>query len=162
MSTIALLSFAEFEQLPATELKQELLDGQVITLPPPKIQHSKLIRRLEDALQRLAGRDRVWIETGFRIGEQWVIPDVSIIHPAQKETGGYFSGAPEIAIEVASKGNTAEELDRKTQLYLQNGASEVWVVYPRTSTMVVYHPDGRITQIRDRYSCIDLNEIFQP
>ena len=43
-----------------------------------------------------------------------------------------------IAIEVESPGNTAEELDRKVVAYLQNGAGEVWVVYPRTNSMLVH------------------------
>ena len=42
-----------------------------------------------------------------------------------------------LAVEIASRGNTAEELESKTALYLQQGAAEVWVLYPKTRTIVV-------------------------
>ena len=47
-----------------------------------------------------------------------------------------------IAIEIASRGNTAEELELKTALYLEQGAAEVWIVYPKTRTMVISRQDG--------------------
>jgi Uma2 family endonuclease len=49
-----------------------------------------------------------------------------------------------IAIEIASRGNTDEEIDRKVEAYLAEGAAEVWVVRPKTASMTVYRKDSAI------------------
>jgi Uma2 family endonuclease len=80
----------------------------------------------------------VWIEMGYRIGEGWFQPDVSISHPEQQVANDYYSGAPLLAIEILSPGNTAAQPDRKLALYFEDGAAEVWVVNPPHRTMTVY------------------------
>jgi Uma2 family endonuclease len=47
-----------------------------------------------------------------------------------------------IAIEIASRGNTAQELESKTAAYLEQGAAEVWVLYPKTQTIIVSRKDA--------------------
>ena len=74
MSVVTKLTEEEFLALPDERGKQELLDGQLITLPP------------------------------------------AIVSPA----------------------NTDEEIGRKVQAYLEDGAAEVWVVRPATSSMTVF------------------------
>ena len=44
MSTTALMTFAEFEQLPDCPGKQELIDGEVIQLPPPVAIHTLIAK----------------------------------------------------------------------------------------------------------------------
>ncbi|SEH07505.1 Uncharacterised protein [Candidatus Venteria ishoeyi] len=39
-----------------------------------------------------------------------------------------FQQAPEICVEIISPGNRSSEMQQKTQLYLQQGAQEVWLV----------------------------------
>jgi hypothetical protein len=43
---------------------------------------------------------------------------------------GYPQQSPQLVVEVISRSNTTKNVDRKTALYLKNGASEVWIVYP--------------------------------
>jgi len=162
-ATTALVTFADFENLPRSEFWRELLDGTVITLPPPKFHHSGIVHRLQEKLPAAlnVNRSRVYVETGFLIEDNWVIPDVSVLHANQSTERGYLAGAPMIAIEVASKGNTAEELDRKVQLYLGNGAEEVWILYPRTRTLLIHEPGGSIVRATECYRGIDLADILQ-
>jgi Uma2 family endonuclease len=51
--------------------------------------------------------------------------------------------APELAVEVISKGNTVKEMDRKLQEYFAAGAGAVWMVYPKNRTIVVYGQSGQ-------------------
>jgi uncharacterized protein (DUF433 family) len=85
---------------------------------------------------RERGLGEVHIEAGFRLtSDTWLQPDVSFLRSAQiqsSDPGGYYQGAPALAIEIASDSNTASQLDLKTELYFANGSSEVWVVYPKT------------------------------
>jgi Uma2 family endonuclease len=57
-----------------------------------------------------------------------------------------------VAIEVASRGNTPEELDQKVTEFLEFGAAEVWVIHPRSETMVVYFQDGSVVRVRGKES----------
>ncbi len=57
-----------------------------------------------------------------------------------------------IAVEVASRGNTAEEIEGKVAAYLEEGAAEVWVIYPKTRTLVVSTRE-HVARIMDTYDC---------
>ena len=135
-----LLTFEEFEKLPDAPGKRELLDGELIELPPPKFKHAITQHRIARALEPCADSHGlvVFVELGFRLGKDrnaWLQPDVSVVrreHVAQADPEGYLEVAPLIAIEVISPGNTAEAVERKLARYFENGAAEVWIVYPKT------------------------------
>jgi Uma2 family endonuclease len=59
-----------------------------------------------------------------------------------------MQGAPVIAVEVISPANRPEHIDKKTAAYLQQGAAEVWVIYPDSPSMVVFHNESweRVTE----------------
>jgi len=150
MSTTALTTFAEFEALPDIEGKRELIDGEVITVPPPENTHSRIAKRIFVLLLARLGESRVWHDhTGYRIGNGWIEPDVSVSWPDQRSDEKYFLGSPMIAVEILSSG---EEIDRKLTLYFADGAAEVWVIDPRHRTMTVYfrRKDQVIRQVVDR------------
>ena len=147
-TTTSLLTFEEFERLPETDDpgKCELLEGELIQLPPPEKGHMLIAHDLQDALRPVAARSasmgRVLVEMGFQIGKKsWLVPDVSIVYRDQKGTK-YFEGAPLLAIEIISESNKAADVDRKIKLYLANGSQEVWVVYPATRCVWVYRAEG--------------------
>src|SRR5258708_544732 len=132
MATTTLLTFREFEELPDSPGKRELLDGELIEMPPPKTRHSKIHLRIRDRLSPYVldrGLGEVYIEAGFRLGERhWVQPDLSLVSGEQDQTSdpeGYFEGAPRLAIEVISKANTAESVDRKIVKFFEYGGEEV-------------------------------------
>lgn len=80
----------------------------------------------------------VYVEWGFRLGKNrnaWLQPGVSVVRQEQIDQAdpeGYLDVAPLIAIEVISPSNTAEAVERKLAKYFENGAAEVWVVYPKS------------------------------
>lgn len=138
-----LLSEEEFLALPDDAGKQELLDGELIELPPAKHSHSELARRMAMLLATVLDWSRVWIEAGYRLGRgRWLTPDVSVAWPDQRVENDWKQGAPMIAIEIVSRGNTGAELERKRLLYLADGAAEVWFIYPETHSMLVSRAEG--------------------
>jgi Uma2 family endonuclease len=145
MGTTTLLSFAEFEQLPTEPGKLQLLDGELIRMPPAILDHMDIIHRIWRLLNLVVDAAGVssrlgspYMETGYKIGPQaWLQPDVSIPHASQPRNK-YFEGAPALAVEVVSESNTAEEMNRKVKTYLANGGIEVWVVYPTTRCVWVF------------------------
>jgi Uma2 family endonuclease len=147
-----LISNAEFELLPDEPGKQELLEGEVICLPPAKLPHSRIATNIIDILRRAFDRRRVFIEAGYQLTTHtWLVPDISVMWPNQVIEDDYLQGAPQIAVEVASRGNTAEEIERKTAAYLRHGAAEVWIVFPRTRSMMVHTPQG-VERVTDVYT----------
>ena len=53
---------------------------------------------------------------------------------------GWLDVVPEFAVEVVSPNDLASDVDEKAQDYIRAGVPLVWVVYPRTKTVVVYRP----------------------
>ena len=51
---------------------------------------------------------------------------------------GYLDGAPDLAVEVLSPGNTVEEIDDKLTEYFENGSRLVWVIHPTQHYVLVY------------------------
>ena len=79
-----------------------------------------------------------------RLARGWVrIPDVSFIS-WERLPGRVFPRediwtlAPDLAVEIISRHNTREEMERKLSDYFTAGVRLVWYVYPATSEVRVY------------------------
>src|SRR5262244_2144484 len=88
--TAKLLTFEEFEQLPDKPGKSELLDGELIQLPPAKLRHADLAQNLFLLVLEFVKSGTfphlgdVNIHYGYKLGPRsWIQPDVSITHPNQ-------------------------------------------------------------------------------
>ena len=143
MGVSTLLSFADFERLPDDGQKHELLEGEHIMSPPPKLRHCKIATRLIRALMpHEQGRGTVFETAGFQLGHKtWLQPDASFVtneQDGQADPEGYWVGGPLLAIEVISESNTAREIDRKIALLFEHGSEEVWVAYPDSRSIWVY------------------------
>jgi Uma2 family endonuclease len=143
------VTFEEFERLPEDESdgKVELIDGEVVRMPPAFFRHMDITMRtflfLHGTLDTLhanglaTGLGRVCMETGYHMGNNWLTPDVSITHAGQT-VNKYLEGAPALAIEVISESNTVPKMRRKIRKYFENGCRELWVFDPDTASVVVH------------------------
>lgn len=83
-------------------------------------------------------------------------PDVSFVgkerlQGLKRPPRGFFPGAPDLAVEILSPGNTVEEIHAKIVEYFENGARLVWVIHPDEKYVLVYHspePD-RFLRLQD-------------
>lgn len=164
MNTLATLTEEDFLNLPEFPGRQEFRDGELIELPPAKKAHSELVKRIARLFLTVLPESRVWPETGFRLRKgRWIVPDVCVIYPDQPTVDGWFQGAPMVSIEVASRGNTPDELQQKVIDCLDAGASEICVIYPVTHTILVHRPERTITvKANDDYFCELLGVTFTP
>jgi Uma2 family endonuclease len=149
-TTTKLMTFAEFEQLPDPPegFRLELRHGELFQLPPAKWNHFLLQDRLRALLQNAAAETgKVATEFGFRptLENEYLIADVAFASMERwksTDPNGYFSGAPEIVIEVLSPSNTATEMLDKRNICLENGSREFWIVDTDHRLIEVSTPDG--------------------
>lgn len=145
------ITWQAFEQLPEGDgCHREVVEGDLIVLPPPKSKHSEIARRANRALAAFEdkGVARVYMEAGYRLSDDpptWIQPDVSVLGIERARATGsddYFAGSPELAIEVVSPSETARDLNRKIDALLAGGSVAVWVVYPEEQEVRVFVPGG--------------------
>jgi Uma2 family endonuclease len=67
-----------------------------------------------------------------------VQPDIYVICDPSKIDKRGCLGAPNLVIEIVSKGNTKLELEQKFKLYEENGVQEYWIVQPGDQTVSVF------------------------
>jgi Uma2 family endonuclease len=75
-------------------------------------------------------------------------PDVGFVAKDRLPDGlpqGYIPSAPDLAVEVVSPNDEAEAVQRKVMEYLRHGTRLMWVVYPRTRSVVVHTAEKAIT-----------------
>jgi Uma2 family endonuclease len=58
--------------------------------------------------------------------------------PGDKIPGGYLLIPPDLATEVVSPNDTAEEVEAKRLAFLQAGTRMLWVIFPENRTVHVY------------------------
>jgi Uma2 family endonuclease len=97
-------------------------------------------------------------ESGYRLhknprGKDTVrAPDVGFVRAERLPNGlpsGYIALAPDLAVEVVSPNDTAQDIHDRVQDFLKYGTPLVWVLYPKTRTAMVHTSEGAITLSED-------------
>ncbi len=153
MSSVAqrLLTVEEFAQLPGSE-HWELVRGEVRKTMPPGKEHGAIALAVGTLLRLWARQGpggQVGVELGFILAhnpETIRGPDVFYVStdriPSDDKTNAFWTVAPDLAVEVISPSETADEIREKVRDFLGAGTPLVWVVYPRTREVVVHTGDG--------------------
>ena len=170
MSAVAqqLLTAIDFWQLPDQGRQRALVRGEVIERMPPGGRHGVIAAIVCGFLRlwaRSGPRGAVGVESGFVLGrnpDTVRAPDVFYVRPDRIPPGGipeaFWELAPDLAVEIVSPSETAEEVREKVRDYLAAGTPLVWVVYPRAQEVVAHSPDGlaRTYGIRDTLSASEV------
>ena len=86
-------------------------------------------------------------ETGFlltRDPDTVRAPDVGFIgadRAAAADTAGFIPGAPDLAVEVLSPDDRPGYVSDKVAEWIEAGSRSVWVVDPRSRTVIVHEPE---------------------
>lgn len=150
--TQQLMTAEDLWQLPDTGMRHELIDGELVEIMPPGGVHGAIAVILSTLLRVWAKQQRrgyIGVEAGYilkRNPDKVRGPDVSYVRaesiPASGVPEGFWTIAPDLAIEVVSPTETAEEIREKVRDFLVAGTSIVWVVYPRSREVIVHLPNG--------------------
>jgi len=163
MATKTLLTIEQFDQLPIREgILYELNEGEVVTMTEPRPRHNLVRDNIAAALRDFVHPRHlgtVFLETGYQLSHETVrIPDVSLVladRMREIDLDSRIQGAPALAIEVVSPTDLAEDLTQKVKQYLAAGSKAVWVFYPKTREVQVFHADGGSFFRRERETLED-------
>lgn len=94
-------------------------------------------------LGRVTGADGVYRFPGAETG---LLPDVGFYAAERRalvtDRSKPIPFAPDLAVEVASPSQAAGEMAAKARVYLRGGTRLVWVVWPQSQHIDVWHPDS--------------------
>jgi Uma2 family endonuclease len=133
--------------------------GRIIVMSPVSLEHGGTAGEIAHLLRSQLG-GRTMMEVGVLTPAGVLAPDVawcSLEFWTSRQGEIPLQVAPEICIEVASNSNTKEELAGKTRAYLQAGAREAWIVYPRAKRVVYHAASGEVQASSFQ---VDLSTLF--
>jgi len=144
----------------------EVVNGQRIDVPPLGIFEcflaAQLVRFLgsfvaEKRKGRVVGEGLFLLDSATKLQLR---PDVAFVSherwPASRRVpfAESWSVIPDLAVEVVSKSNTADEIMNKMDEYFRAGVRVVWIVYPRQA-LVHVHTSLTSSRIVDRAGVLD-------
>ena len=156
MTTVAsLVTAEELLRLPRGKARYELVRGELLTMSPAGSEHGAVALRLSTLLNQFVMARGIGMafgaETGFLVQQNpdtVRAPDFAFVRRDRIPDGelprGFWHGAPDLAVEVASPGDTLREIDEKVADWLAAGCVEVWVVNPHWKSVTVYASDASI------------------
>jgi Uma2 family endonuclease len=145
------LTYDDFRLFLDDGKRHELIDGEHYVTPCPFTKHQRLVGNL------------LWLIRSFLeshpIGEVFVAPfdvvfsDFDVVAPdllymsearaAEVLTAKNVVGAPELVIEISSKGTRKRDETIKRRLYERFAVSEYWIVDPEIDTIRVFRLSRR-------------------
>jgi Uma2 family endonuclease len=145
---------AEYDQLIALgafeDERIELLEGQLVEMPPIGPPHSSAVQKLTALLvPALIGRATVRVQSPFAASETSEPEPDLVVTPL----GDYDTAHPTNAYWVIEVAESSLRKDRllKQRIYAKAGVSEYWIVNTREKCIEVYRdpePDGYATKQR--------------
>jgi Uma2 family endonuclease len=152
MGVRTILDLAQFCNLPDDDMRHELDEGELISMPPTKKLHWIAEQNINHALSMHLEKNRIGricpSDAGFILSHDPPTmrqPDVTFIRTERAERtpdNGYVEGAPDLVVEVFSPSDSVPQLMRKTHQYLTAGALIVWIVYPERGEVHIFESGG--------------------
>jgi len=145
------VTYDEWLRMPEVQnATEEVVNGEIRIMPPPKWKHAAIVRRIRLSLERQLDPDRVLVhdsQFGLVISKRPLtsrVPDLAVFESDTiVEQDGYIHSAPQLVVEVLSPANTRREREEKLGDYASIGVPEVWVVSPEGRTVeILYLAEG--------------------
>jgi Uma2 family endonuclease len=132
----------------------ELVRGEMVMMSPSGFAHGLIVANITFLLEKFIRASKLGritgAETGFivrRDPDSVLAPDVAFVNAdrlKEQHPGGFFDGAPDLAVEVLSPSDRASEVQAKIHAWLEAGCRSVWIVDPKTKSVTVYKSNHEI------------------
>jgi Uma2 family endonuclease len=151
----------ELLRMPDNGQRHELVRGELRTMTPAGHRHGRVAVNITAPLDQHVRAHRLGAvyaaETGFKLGDNpdtVRAPDVAFVRrdrvDAVGDAPGYWPGAPDLAVEVISPGDTFSLVEEKVLDWLSAGTRMVIVADPQKSTATVYRSRHEITVLTEQ------------
>ena len=139
----------ELLNMPDDGFRYELVKGELRKMSPAGSEHGAIIINLTVPLAAHIKANKLGVvfgaETGVKIAtspDTVRAPDIAVVRQERIPEGGipkgFWPGAPDLAVEVTSPGDSFEEVEEKVEDWLAAGTKAVWIVNPKRRTVNVY------------------------
>jgi Uma2 family endonuclease len=144
-TTTKLVTYEEWLTMPQVDdAIEEVVNGEIVTMPPPKLPHASIVENLRDIVGGQLDRKifRIYVtRVGLVIRHDPLtsrVPDLAVFRKSGMVViDGYIHSAPELVVEVLSPANRRRERESKLRDYESLGVPEIWVVSPEAQTFEV-------------------------
>ncbi len=155
-TTRKLMTAEEFVRIPDDGYRYELIRGELKRMAAASFDHGVYASRIVETLLPFVRRNRLGevplTEPGFLLGtdpDHVRIPDVCFVRQERIDAAErpfvFFSGAPDLVVEVISPNDRYTDVDDKVEEWLEARAEMVIVVNPRNRTVQVHSAAGVVT-----------------
>ena len=141
----------ELFDLPDDSWRYALVRGELQRMTPAGFRHGAVVMNVAVPLGHHVKTHQLGVvcgaETGFvlaRRPDTVLAPDVAFVRRERIAASGqpvtFWEGAPDLAVEVTSPGDTRPEMAEKAASWLSAGTRVVWVVDPKRSSLTIHEP----------------------
>ena len=153
-------SAEELWNLPDDGYRRELVEGQLRVMAPSGAEHGRVAstanRLLSVQVHRSGAGVTFGAETGFILGsdpDTVRAPDAAFVRQARAEVVGrtarFWPGAPDLAVEVVSPGDSSSEVQSKALNWIAAGTTALLVLDPARRSATVYRAGGDVNVLTD-------------
>lgn len=139
----------ELLEMPGDGFRYELVGGELRKMAPAGSEHGYLALRIASRLERHVDANDLGrtytAETGFKVAsdpDTVRAPDAAFVGRERIEAAGrvagFWPGAPDLAVEVVSPGDTHAQVVEKAVFWLETGCRMVLVIDPERRSVTVY------------------------
>ena len=150
----------ELRGLPGDGWRYALVGGELQRMTPAGFDHGAVVMNVAVPLAQHVWSRRLGVvcgaETGFvlaRRPDTVLAPDAAFVCgeriPASGRPAAFWEGAPDLAVEVTSPGDTRLEVAEKVASWLAGGTRVVWVADPRRRTVTIHEPGAAPRRLAD-------------
>ena len=153
-TSTALMTAEELMQLPDDDLRHELINGELITMPLPGHPHGRIAARLLVPLAQFVwdhDLGEVYDFVGFQLTwnpDTVLGPDISFVSKERLPKVGevcYWQGPPDLAVEIYSPGYRPGKVSKRISRLFSYGTKQIWIVDLKHGTVSVYRSESDIT-----------------
>ncbi|XFA74377.1 Uma2 family endonuclease [Thermosynechococcaceae cyanobacterium Okahandja] len=151
----------EFMALPKDGHRYEIVNGELVDMGNSGALHGYVCSLLLAALASHVLAQQLGIildsSTAFKMRNgNKRSPNISFFAKERLQSmselpTGFLEGAPDLAVEILSSGNTVAEIEAKVTEYFDNSARLIWVIGPTQHYVLVYRcaqqPDRRLKSV---------------
>ncbi|MCK6577931.1 MAG: Uma2 family endonuclease [Anaerolineae bacterium] len=131
----------------------ELVEGVIVEMPRPGLLHGAVVSIIISVLRAFIVPRQLGLvttESGFILHNDPDVvrgPDVAFVAadriPAPLPEG-WLPFAPDLAVEVVSPNDSAEDIQQKIEEYLRAGTRAIWVFYPKARAINVHRGSAAV------------------